>query len=214
MIRFNCPACDKTLKIKPRHAGRKVACPRCNEQLTVPAETAPPQVPPRDDAMASGMAGPGDPDAAAWAAYDEERRAARRRSRTEEDELDLTPMVDVTFLLLIFFMITASFQMQRSLPTSSPQPEQEAAASAVTEDEPEEEPVVIEIAADNAVYVDGRPIPLPEVDDALAQLKAEDARVELMLEVDRGAFHGTVVAVVDAAAQAGIESVERTSVGD
>ena len=36
----------------------------------------------------------------------------------EESEMDITPMVDVTFLLLIFFMITASFAMQKSLETS------------------------------------------------------------------------------------------------
>ena len=256
MIRFGCPSCEKTLKIKDEHAGRKVTCPRCGEKLTVPAGEPPPSQAELDAAEevaeesvaedevageASVDGGPestGEPppaeetatrpkrrkkrrrpaadtdvEAEEWAAYDEERRAFKKRSRTDEDELDMTPMVDVTFLLLIFFMITASFQMQRSLPASPPEAEQEAAASAVTEDEPDEEPVIVEVSEDNAVFIDGRRIPLPEVADALIQLKAETPRVELVMEVDPAALHGTVVTVVDGAAAAGIERVGRTTVG-
>lgn len=46
---------------------------------------------------------------------DEEFAAAFRRPKREDEELDMTPMVDVTFLLLIFFMVTASFSLQKSI---------------------------------------------------------------------------------------------------
>ena len=212
MIRFGCPTCDKTMKVEARHAGRKVSCPRCGEKFRVPADQPPAS---RESAPdESAPAGPAaDGDALAWEQYDAERREARRGGRVDEDELDMTPMVDVTFLLLIFFMITASFQFQQSLPASAPEPEQQAAASAANDEEPDQEPVVVEVAADGRVFVDGRDIPLPEVAEALTQLKAEDPDVELLLEVDREALHGTVVAVTDAAATAGITAVKRTSVG-
>ena len=47
---------------------------------------------------------------------DEPTLPSRPENSTPRDELDMTPMVDVTFLLLIFFMVTASFSLQKSLP--------------------------------------------------------------------------------------------------
>ena len=150
-------------------------------------------------------------DAAAWEEWEEDRR--RQKPATPEDELDMTPMVDVTFLLLIFFMITASFQLQQSLKAEAPESEQEAAASAATDEEPEEEPIIVEVSEKNLIYVDGRQVALPEIGEALSQLKTDDPRVELMIEIDRSALHGTVVEVVNAANAVGIEKVARSSVG-
>ena len=147
----------------------------------------------------------------AWEKYIEDER--RKRHKPAEDELDMTPMVDVTFLLLIFFMVTVSFQLQKSMQAEPPESEQEAAASASTEEEPEEEPIVVEVTAKNELFVDGRKVPLPEVGEAIAELKAAEPRLELKLEVDRAALHGTVVRVLDAAAAAGVTGVKRSSVG-
>ena len=147
----------------------------------------------------------------AWEKYIEDER--RKRQKPAEDELDMTPMVDVTFLLLIFFMVTVSFQLQKSMQAEPPESEQEAAASASTEEEPEEEPIVVEVTAKNELFVDGRKVPLPEVGEAIAELKAAEPRLELKLEVDRAALHGTVVQVLDAAAAAGVTGVKRSSVG-
>lgn len=54
-----------------------------------------------------------------------------RRRQINTEEIDLTPMVDMTFLLLIFFMITASFQLQKDLEVPSPSPEQSGASQAL-----------------------------------------------------------------------------------
>lgn len=47
--------------------------------------------------------------------HDDEEDVMPQRKKREDDELDMTPMVDVTFLLLIFFMVTASFSLQKSI---------------------------------------------------------------------------------------------------
>ena len=129
----------------------------------------------------------------------------------EEDDLDMTPMVDVTFLLLIFFMITASFTVAKTMPTAPPQPDAAAAAAAAMEPEEEEqEPVLIEIYNDNSVYVEGKKTAIGSaLVDALSQQRVRERRREVMLELEPEASHGTVVAVNDAAIRAGMESVKR-----
>ncbi len=59
-----------------------------------------------------------------------------KRAKRKEDELDMTPMVDVTFLLLIFFMVTASFSLQKSM--SMPRQQSDLPSSAPIEDPPED----------------------------------------------------------------------------
>lgn len=68
-----------------------------------------------------------------------------KRAKRKEDELDMTPMVDVTFLLLIFFMVTASFSLQKSM--SMPRQQSDLPSSAPQE-EPEEEPDMVTVQVD------------------------------------------------------------------
>jgi len=66
-------------------------------------------------------------------ATDLEEESDLKREKRKEDELDMTPMVDVTFLLLIFFMVTASFSLQKSIES----PRQQSDAPSMN-NEPEE----------------------------------------------------------------------------
>lgn len=68
-----------------------------------------------------------------------------KRAKRKEDELDMTPMVDVTFLLLIFFMVTASFSLQKSM--SMPRQQSDLPSSAPPE-EPPEEPDMVTVQID------------------------------------------------------------------
>src|SRR5690606_40437175 len=72
-----------------------------------------------------------------------------------DDELDMTPMVDVTFLLLIFFMITAAFALQKVL-SVPPVSEEEEASTQVVEDI-EKDSIVVRIDEDNVFWV-GAPL--------------------------------------------------------
>lgn len=58
------------------------------------------------------------------------------KSQREEEELDMTPMVDVTFLLLIFFMVTAAFSLQKSI--EMPRQQTDAPSTSVVEEEKDE----------------------------------------------------------------------------
>ena len=72
----------------------------------------------------------------------------------EEDEMDMTPMVDVTFLLLIFFMVTASFTLQKSIP--QPPASSDEASLNVQEEEDTKDYVEVIIDQNNTYYVTSR----------------------------------------------------------
>ena len=77
-----------------------------------------------------------------------------KKEKIPEDELDMTPMVDVTFLLLIFFMVTASFTLQKSIP--QPPASSDEASMNVQEEEDVKDYVEVIIDQNNTYYVTSR----------------------------------------------------------
>ena len=77
-----------------------------------------------------------------------------KKEKIPEDELDMTPMVDVTFLLLIFFMVTASFTLQKSMP--QPPASSDQASLNVQEEEDAKDYVEVIIDQNNTYYVTSR----------------------------------------------------------
>ena len=120
-------------------------------------------------------------------------------------------MVDVTFLLLIFFMITASFAIQKSMQTTPPQPEEEGVSQNVQEDV-EDESVIVEIDAENNIRVDDVAVAgIGELIDVLTGKRAGEGKTDMMIEVHELAKHGTVVAVTDAGLEADMQRIRRTT---
>ena len=203
-IAFPCPHCAAPLGISDSRAGAEVRCPACRDVLTVPAEDQPlPEPDPADL--------PPRPQAPLSTAYEEEVFAFNPKRR-EQDEMDLTPMVDVTFLLLIFFMITASFSVQKTLPTPVPEKDEEGVSQQlVTMEELEQEAVIVRLEGDDKAFVDDKPIAsLEDLPDALADAMnapGGPGRGELVIQAADAARHEAIVAAYDAAAGLGVERV-------
>jgi biopolymer transport protein ExbD len=127
---------------------------------------------------------------------DDEEDFQLRRAQTEFEDMDLTPMVDVTFLLLIFFMITASFTMQKAIAFPPPSPEDEGASVQPKQLEDfKDECVIVEIHEDNSISIDDERIPL---DADLASMLASTGKNEMLIDAHENSLHETVVRVVDA----------------
>lgn len=123
------------------------------------------------------------------------------REAPELDEMDLTPMVDVTFLLLIFFMITAAFNVQKSM-DSPPAASDDASAVSVPKDTPDGVQALID--PDNKTFVDD--VEATTLADLVSLLKTARSgvdSVELSLLIDPDSTHEKRILVADAAAQAG-----------
>ncbi|MCO6044706.1 biopolymer transporter ExbD [Aeoliella sp. ICT_H6.2] len=133
-----------------------------------------------------------------------------------DDELDMTPMVDVTFLLLIFFMVTAAFALQKVLKIPPVADDEEVSAQPV--DDIEKDSILIAIDADNVFWITA---PLwDEQQKAQSSLdmraKVRDARqgkggtpgpAKLIIRAHEEAVYEKLVDSIDAGAAAGVNDV-------
>jgi biopolymer transport protein ExbD len=224
-IQFRCSHCGQLLSISRRKAGELVTCPQCVRRTRVP-QASPAQLGPAGEIerlreITGGKTLETDQQARQawkhhpnpWAGEEEEEEDFRIAAPVlQEAGLDMTPMVDVTFLLLIFFMITASFSMQKSLETTPPQPDQAGAALSLTIQEVEDDSVVVEIDGENQIRVDDVPVAgLGELRDVLAGKIANENKTEMLIEADAAASHGTVVTVMDAGLEVQMQRIRRSS---
>lgn len=124
-----------------------------------------------------------------------------RPRRREPPDINLTPLIDVVFLLLIFFMVSTTFKEDARLRIELPSAEGEAV--------PAEEPQVLEIVIDGTgtFYVDDRMVADRSVDTlkkALARAAGEEREIPVLIKADARTPHQAVMTAMDAASQLGL----------
>jgi biopolymer transport protein ExbD len=135
-------------------------------------------------------------------------RAPFAAKAAEDVEMDMTPMIDVTFQLIIFFMITATFVVQKTLDMPDPTADQQTAAALPTLSQLQAENIVVTLRGGGEVEVDGRVVPMDQLTEALREASRKNPdNVELILDVEDQVEYETVVRVIDGAAGAQIEKV-------
>lgn len=131
-----------------------------------------------------------------------------KRRPVQSESIDLTPAVDVTFQLLIFFMVTASFDMQKAFDVP-PAKNAEGVTMNVVVEMDQKGGVKVQVAADNTVYVETRKATTyQEILDLLTTEKNTATDItDLDLELDPESIHEMRIMVIDAATQAGFTRV-------
>lgn len=117
--------------------------------------------------------------------------------RREEPYVDMTPMVDCVFLLLIFFMISTTFVETPGLTIKLPE-----ATSQTIAREPKE--IKIYLDKNGQIYHQDRPVTLARFKELLRQPGADVGKTTFLLLADRDARHGQVVMLMDLAQEAGL----------
>jgi biopolymer transport protein ExbD len=126
--------------------------------------------------------------------------SARRHSPTQEEtELDMTPMLDIVFIMLIFFIVTTSFVKESGVTVSSPQAE--------TASQQENANIFIAITAGGEVWIDRRPVDPRSVRAIVARLHADNPEGSVIIQSDEDASTGMLVDVMDQVRLAGIEAI-------
>jgi len=150
-----------------------------------------------------------------------EQAHQRMRAPNREDDLDLTPMVDVTFLLLIFFMITAAFALQKSIEV--PPVQDDEAAPTQTVDDLEKDSIVVRIDGDNVFWIGAPRWPAeqraPSVQEMLSKLREargadNSGPAKMLVQANGDTRHQFVVAALDAGSGAGMEEIRLMSYED
>lgn len=190
-------------------------------QLASVAETAAvPQASDRSDGSAARKALANDNEKKfkpmTWKGFEEEEEPEAlpfgQRGPREEAEMDMTPMVDVTFLLLIFFMVTASFKLQKAI---QQQPDLSDAPSDVVTDEKEETDAIEIYIDENDNYTltssdagEEEAAGKVEMWQKLARMKQDSPSVKrLLIKANENCSHGAVIHAWDAGADAKIYEI-------
>ena len=126
----------------------------------------------------------------------------RRRARdSEESEVNLTPMLDVVFIMLIFFIVTASFIKEVGLDLNKP--EGGDAPKTVTENEN----ILIQITNDGLIFIDRRNIDVRAVRANIERLHAERPNGQVIVAPGAASENGILVEVMDQARLAGVQDI-------
>lgn len=138
-----------------------------------------------------------------------EKFVVQLRKSSIDDEMDLTPMVDVVFQLLIFFMVTASFALHKTIQTPTPESNQKGATQSIQSlDELEGVAILVRIDAHNGIVVDDDPVADDSrIADVLLDKMRKELKSEIIITADAAAWHRTVVKVVDAANEVGMQKI-------
>jgi biopolymer transport protein ExbD len=123
----------------------------------------------------------------------------------DNNEIDLTPMLDVVFIMLIFFIVTASFVKESGIAPNVPPPDQNKNTSEGPQN------ILVRISADNQIWIfekEGeRRIDSRSVRSVIERARAENPKASVIIQASPKADTGTYVIVADAAQEAGASPV-------
>ena len=127
------------------------------------------------------------------------------KSRLEEDtQIDMTPMLDVVFILLIFFVVTAAFVDETTIDLQH-QPPSTKAASEKSED------ILFQVGANNDISLDGRRVDIRSVRANVERLRASNRDAKVIISTDSRAQTETYIRIADQARAAGVEGIVLTT---
>ena len=244
-MRIQCPNCQAVRAANPRLLGREIRCPECGKAIQVPTAQEVEQA--RREkrlaieeerkfrlALARAVAQPhAVEDWQEPAGEDPEHMSAQERALaaasanftrprpSSGEDMDMTPMVDVTFLLLIFFMITASFSVQKSI--QRPAQRDEEPSTQAVQIPPEDNPDLVTVQVDefnayNIITSNWDRVAGSKQDLIISLKQAHDGDTagqrptKLLVQAHEDSIHAAVIAALDAGREAQFENFEVSTV--
>jgi biopolymer transport protein ExbD len=123
------------------------------------------------------------------------RRSITQDPSDNEDEgINLTPMLDVVFIMLIFFIVTASFVKQPGIEVLKPPAETASAKKNAN--------ILVAISAKNEIWIDNRKVDRDGVRAQIERLRAENPEGSVLIQADKDSYSEAVMAVMAAAREA------------
>jgi biopolymer transport protein ExbD len=126
-------------------------------------------------------------------------RRVRRRHTDEQGDIDLTPMLDVVFIMLIFFIVTATFTKESGIDINRPQ--------AQTAEKKERAGIMVAINDRDQIFIQRRQVDVRAVRANIERLIAESPKSGVVIQADKLSRTGILVEVMDQIRMAGVENV-------
>ena len=117
----------------------------------------------------------------------------------EDNEINLTPMLDVVFIMLIFFIVTATFIKESGIDVNRP--------DAIMADKQEDAAILIAISENDEIWIDRKPTDPRAVRGIIERLHLENPKGSIVIQADEQSTHEVLVIVMEAAKLAGVPNV-------
>jgi biopolymer transport protein ExbD len=124
----------------------------------------------------------------------------------EENEINLTPMLDVVFIMLIFFIVTASFIKEAGIDVDRP--------DAPSADSQDDAAILIAISPNDEIWIDRRQVEPNQVRGMIKRLHQENPKGSIVIQADEESTNEALVIVMEAAKQAGVSNVAIAALRD
>jgi len=123
-----------------------------------------------------------------------------KKSRDEEVELSIAPLIDIVFLLLIFFMVTSHFDVASGIHIQLPKIDQKIFNR-------QDNKLTLVVDKSGRIYLKGKKLKIKSLQKRLQKAVKERASVSLIIQADKKVMHGRVVQIMDIAKKAGVHSL-------
>ena len=127
------------------------------------------------------------------------QRATGLSDAAQQGDVDLTPLLDVVFIMLIFFIVTASFLREQGIDVSR--------SDATTRPPVEASGILVVVDEGNRIWIEGRMIDPRAVRANIARLHAEDPKRQVVIDAHDHSANRVLVQVMDASRQAGVYDI-------
>lgn len=132
------------------------------------------------------------------------KHIANIKTEDDENEINLTPMLDVVFIMLIFFIVTATFIRETGIDVNRPEQDQPQVVQ-------EEGAILVIIDSTDDIWIDNRIVDLRAVRANVERLHAEDPERPVVIQAARASSAETLVSIMDAARQANVFNISIAS---
>ena len=123
----------------------------------------------------------------------------KRQRNTEESDIDITPMMDVVFIMLIFFIVTATFVKESGIDVTRPDAQTATKQNRVG--------ILVAINEYNEIWINRREVDINAVRANIERLHAENPQGGAVIQADKNALTGTLVEVMDQIRLAGVQAI-------
>jgi biopolymer transport protein ExbD len=129
---------------------------------------------------------------------------ARKHAQVEDAEINITPMLDIVFIMLIFFIVTTSFTKETGAVIRKPEAERAADLRNGT--------ILIGVLPNDDIWISKRQVELREVRQMVERARSENPEGSVVIVADRDARIGTLTQVMDQVRMAGVEGISISAV--